>query len=728
MRIIIAIAITITILLFTNFVFATVPADESIVQDFNCDGNETTYTFTQKGYTSSDFRVYKYIIADGNLIGLTKNIDYTIIPTGGSYLNGGVITIDPPFSSAYQVIVKRHIVRSQELAFPSVTPRTVETALDKLIRIAQDIDSTGGGGGGDGVGDMNVSLEGFSHSLLSSLDFDASKHTGFERVLTKGNLTVSSPLVKSTSRQVIGGDVDISLPVGNLTAASNKVIVTGGIGAVIGTGATIDVDTGNIPITGLLGYNANKYIDHTGVSITPTSPLTGGGTIAANRTLGLAGLTGIGGANYLIGVKSTGTEWEAKQLIAGSNISITHGTGSVTLSSSGGGGGGDVNSFVHGDYLSTVSDGTKISHGFDLVPLVDIACEDIDVKVRITDVNTSNFTVAVKDCNNEAAIATTLIWKAIDPNGTGGGGGDGNGTPVTVTAPISLNGQQVGLDYNTTRLYLDSSNKIDVNQSKILHNSLGSLQGGTTSQYYHLTSAQQSALHSSVTITDVPLTLIGQELTFNYNHDDFETDGNDLILKDVVRMVGDQNVDGIKNFTSFPTTPNADAMSALQVVNLRQLNATAGSQIIQVVNYQTADMNTGKTAIPYDITIPQITEGNQFMSCSITPTSATNKLKIDVIINLQYSSPLVTPRLTVALFQDTTVNALAVTCEHGSSYINHILLSHYMTAGTTSETTFRVRAGGTNGAYNVTFNGDSGSKKFGGVLYSSITITEIKGD
>jgi hypothetical protein len=49
---------------------------------------------------------------------------------------------------------------------------------------------------------------------------------------------------------------------------------------------------------------------------------------------------------------------------------------------------------------------------------------------------------------------------------------------------------------------------------------------------------------------------------------------------------------------------------------------------------------------------------------------------------------------------------------------------HKMTAGTTSATTLKLRIG-PQGAATITFNGTAGSQLFGGVMASSITITEI---
>jgi hypothetical protein len=126
--------------------------------------------------------------------------------------------------------------------------------------------------------------------------------------------------------------------------------------------------------------------------------------------------------------------------------------------------------------------------------------------------------------------------------------------------------------------------------------------------------------------------------------------------------------------------------------------------------------------MPLDDTIPQNTEGDQYMSLAITPKSATNNLRIDVVIFLSSSSA---NTVTAALFQDSTANAIAA----GPCYFPangkmfEISFSHSMAAGTTSATTFKVRAGDS-GASTVTFNGAAGSRLLGGVIASSITIIE----
>lgn len=138
-----------------------------------------------------------------------------------------------------------------------------------------------------------------------------------------------------------------------------------------------------------------------------------------------------------------------------------------------------------------------------------------------------------------------------------------------------------------------------------------------------------------------------------------------------------------------------------------------------------SNVATGTTIIPLDDTIPQNTEGTEFMTCSITPKSTSDILEISVTIML--SQTVNTGNLAVALFQDSTANALAVSQAFQPTAVGtvQIPLVFTMTAGTTSSTTFRVRAGGTT-AGTTTFNGQSGVRQFGTATKSSIVIKEYR--
>lgn len=151
---------------------------------------------------------------------------------------------------------------------------------------------------------------------------------------------------------------------------------------------------------------------------------------------------------------------------------------------------------------------------------------------------------------------------------------------------------------------------------------------------------------------------------------------------------------------------------------------SVGQQVVQVVNVTDGAVATGATLIPYDDTIPQNTEGDEYMTLAITPTNASNILVIDVVVQIGIGSA--EKRALAALFQDSTAGALAAGIGSKDGTTDeplHISFKHYMVAGTTSSTTFKIRAG-TDAAGTNTFNGAGSARRYGGVLSSSITITE----
>lgn len=172
------------------------------------------------------------------------------------------------------------------------------------------------------------------------------------------------------------------------------------------------------------------------------------------------------------------------------------------------------------------------------------------------------------------------------------------------------------------------------------------------------------------------------------------------------------------NLTGIPLT------TALTSAKLPTANVNVGG-VVQVVNTITGAVATGTGQIPADDTKPQNSEGDEYMTLAVTPRSASNKLRIDVIVFMSNSTA--TRTLTAALFQDSGADALAIVSTFMATAAGHATLafSHYMAAGTTSATTFKVRAGA-GGSGTTTFNGILGARYFGGSIASSITITEIQ--
>lgn len=148
----------------------------------------------------------------------------------------------------------------------------------------------------------------------------------------------------------------------------------------------------------------------------------------------------------------------------------------------------------------------------------------------------------------------------------------------------------------------------------------------------------------------------------------------------------------------------------------------ASMPIQQIVKTQDGAVATGGTNITRDDTIPQNTELNQFMTLAITPKATTNILVIEAILVLAYTQAT---DMVAALFQDSTANALATSTNrvNGTNHVVTLKVRHTMAAGTTSATTFKVRAGGTD-AGTTTFNGVAGTRIYGGTAASSMMIWE----
>ena len=145
--------------------------------------------------------------------------------------------------------------------------------------------------------------------------------------------------------------------------------------------------------------------------------------------------------------------------------------------------------------------------------------------------------------------------------------------------------------------------------------------------------------------------------------------------------------------------------------------------IIQSFHTPSGAVATGTTIMPSDDTIPQNTEGDQYLSQAIVPTSAINLLKISSLLHFGHSAG---GNVFIGLFQDSVAGALAV----GGRYIpnadtlGQVLVRHQRLAGTISSATFKIRCGcGTAGT--LTINGVGTARLMGGVFESFLSIEEV---
>lgn len=135
---------------------------------------------------------------------------------------------------------------------------------------------------------------------------------------------------------------------------------------------------------------------------------------------------------------------------------------------------------------------------------------------------------------------------------------------------------------------------------------------------------------------------------------------------------------------------------------------------------------SGTATIPYDATTPQITEGVQIWSSTITPTSTTSKIRITTSVAFAVSRPWASS-LVVAVFRDNTcVGVMSDTAARRDS-LQTVTFTVYDTPTTTTAVTYSARVGRSSGNSIWYINQDANiTNVFGGLLaQNAYTVEEI---
>jgi hypothetical protein len=176
-------------------------------------------------------------------------------------------------------------------------------------------------------------------------------------------------------------------------------------------------------------------------------------------------------------------------------------------------------------------------------------------------------------------------------------------------------------------------------------------------------------------------------------------------------------------FTGTPAAPTAAVGT-----NTTQLATTAFARALRAVQVVEATNVTNQSAtnanIPIDDTIPQIGEGTQILTASITPVYSTSKIVAECLIPvIGHSAASI--NLVAAMFLDGGANAVDVAIAFANNYFVAMTpLQHIWAPGDTSAHTVTVRVGGSaNSTWFI--NGASGSRFFGGVSKARLVLTEL---
>lgn len=174
------------------------------------------------------------------------------------------------------------------------------------------------------------------------------------------------------------------------------------------------------------------------------------------------------------------------------------------------------------------------------------------------------------------------------------------------------------------------------------------------------------------------------------------------------------------------TFSNATSNKIASSESIKAYVDSSAGKILQRVFVGYTGIGTTANNIPLDNTIPQNSEGKQFMSLSITPTDASNI----ILVNVQLLAGGNNSNTAVSsLFLDSEVDSRQATSSTVPTAANWVTIMNYsyrMVAGTTSSITFKINAGLANAGI-LTFNGlGGGSYVFGDLPTSSIEIYELR--
>jgi len=344
---------------------------------------------------------------NGNTISSTNtNGNVTLDPNGTGVVDVSTSKIsnvvDP---AADQDAATKKYVDDQFGGSAALLNIAADTGSTDEVSAASTVTFTGDTGISTTVSDNEITID-LDDTAVTPGSYGSSTAIPTFTVDQQGRLTAASTATVSTSLALAG-----ETGTGTVNLIDSSFSIVGGTGiATSASGNEITVTTVDAEIVhdNLSGFVANEHIDHSAVSVIAGAGLTGGGTIAANRTLNV-----IGGD----GITANADEIEVTVDDSTIELSATTGSGAIRVKD-----GGITNAKLANDSITIGS--TEIDLGATSTVLAGLTQIDVD-NIRIVD-NT---------------VASTTGVLTLDPNPIDSDGGDvivrGNFTVQGITTTVN---------------------------------------------------------------------------------------------------------------------------------------------------------------------------------------------------------------------------------------------------------------------------------------------------
>ncbi len=197
------------------------------------------------------------------------------------------------------------------------------------------------------------------------------------------------------------------------------------------------------------------------------------------------------------------------------------------------------------------------------------------------------------------------------------------------------------------------------------------------------------------------------------------------LADDSVTYAKMQNISATLRLLGRKTAGAGDA-EEISAAELRDLFLPAGS-VVQSVAATPYTANTSiSSLIPVDNTIPQITEGTQILTVTITPQKSTSVLRLR--FRGQASINAANGLAVASIHKVGQNDAIATTYGQIATSLQAfpLVIETDIVAGGTSPITFTVRVGHNNSPNSLAFNGAVGTALFGGASAATLVVEEIK--
>ncbi len=458
-------------------------------------------------------------VAIGQPVGTTDSVTFAGLYASGNVVVGGNLTINGTQTT--------------------VNSTTVQID-DKLFTLGDAAaDSSGMNGGG-----IELSTTGGANpSILYFTSGD--KFTVTKNWDVQGNVTLSGTVdgvdvAGLEGRSIVAGS---GLTGGGTLAASRTLNIGAGTGISVAADA-IAIDSagllayynGSIVHDNLSGFVANEHIDHSGVSVTAGAGMTGGGTIAATRTLNVIAGTGITvNANDVATndgqiVHDNLSGFVANEHIDHSSVSITAGTG--------------------------LSGGGTIAAN------------------RTLAIDSNQFTVYYEPHIDHDNLTNFVANEHIDHSG------------VSITAGVGLKGG--GTIASTRDLAIDSAELLTYYNSSLVHDNLSGFVANEHIDHSGVTMTAGAGMTGGGTIaaTRTLNVIAGTGITVNAN--DVQTNDGEIVHDNLSGFVANEHID----HSGVTITAGAGMTGGGTIAATRTLNVIAGTGI--TVNANDVTTNDGE--------------------------------------------------------------------------------------------------------------------------------------